>query len=135
MNLFYAIWADAIYYERLKNGGEGHWKRFTFCSMSLLLSINIATIFMSVFLISDYNITQESKEVLDRVLGVFSTKFIWYLIVILTPSAMITYFSIFYRRRYDYILDRYPFKNGLLLLIYFLITFISFFLLAWLVNN
>jgi hypothetical protein len=33
MNIYYALWADAINYERIRNGGAGHWKVFTFCYM------------------------------------------------------------------------------------------------------
>lgn len=30
MNIYYAIWADAINYERIQNKGDKHWKIFTF---------------------------------------------------------------------------------------------------------
>jgi hypothetical protein len=126
--LFYSIWADAINYERIKNGGEGHWKVFTFAYMSIFLSLNILAGLSAILFFTGYELTSHLAESLS---SIFSSEllvnFFWSLILLFIPSVLINYFSVFYKKKYNHILDHYKFKNGRILFLYFCITIIAFF--------
>lgn len=126
--IYYSLWADAINYERLKNGGESHWKAFTFTYMSIFLSLNILALLSAILFFTGYEITSQLKEQLEIY---FSSEllinFFWALILLFIPSIVITYFCVFYKNKYEYILTNYKFKNGRWLLIYFCLTVIAFF--------
>lgn len=122
MNIYYALWADAINYERIKNGGAGHWKVFTFSYMSVLLSLNIMTLLSLILFLTGYDITSKIYEVLMLFQSKLLRDFIWAIVVLFIPSMVVTYFFIFYKKKYEYILSKYKFMNGKLLLIYFFAT-------------
>ena len=124
-DIYYALWADAINYERLKNGGGEHWKVFTFSHMSIILSLNIATLYSIILLITNRKITEfVHKLALQWTSSEIVAKFIWATVVLFIPSMIITYFLVFYKGNYQYILDNYNFKNGRYLLIYYVLTFV-----------
>lgn len=127
-DIYCALWADAINYERLKNGGEGHWKIFTFVYMSIFLSLNILALLSAILFFTGYELTAELKTVLDNFfLSELLANLSWFLLVLLIPSFIITYFTVFYKKKYEFILNNYEFKNGKLLLIYFCLTVVAFF--------
>jgi len=126
--IFYSVWADAINYERLKNGGEGHWKLFTFAYMSIFLSLNILAGLSAILFFTGYELTSKLMEQLANFFSSeFLVNFLWSVIMLFVPSVIITYFFVFYKEKYKYILENYEFKNGKLLFIYFCITIIAFF--------
>jgi len=127
ISLCYSIWADAINYERIKNGGEGHWKSFTFSYMSILLSLNIAAIFSAILFFTNYDLTWKLKEYLIHFSNESIRNILWAIIVLFSPSMLFNYFFIFYKNRYEYILANYEFKGGKFLLIYFLVSVIILF--------
>ncbi len=127
MNIYYALWADSINYERIKNGGEGHWKPFTFSYMTLLLSFNIATLLSAILFFTGYNIADKIEQLVTFSNSKLLTNFSWAFITLFIPSMIITYFSVFYKKKYEHILIKYKFRKGRLLLIYFILTVISMF--------
>lgn len=127
MNIYYALWADAINYERIKNGGENHWKLFTFSYMSLLLSFNIATILSAILLFTGYNVAEKIEQFITFTSSKLLTDLSWAILTLFVPSMIITYFSVFYNQKHEYILSRYKFRQGKLLLIYFVLTMVLFF--------
>ena len=129
-NIYYALWADAINYERLKNGGEGHWKIFTYVYMSILMALNFAAILSAILLFTGLDLAEISRSFLQKMINESLEEHldaIWYFVFILLPSFIITYFAVFYKNRYNSILENYKFKNGRLLLTYFCLTVIAFF--------
>lgn len=130
MNIYYAIWADAINYERIKNGGEGHWKPFTFSYMSLLLSFNIATLLSAILFFTGYNIADNIEQLVTFPNSKLLTNFSWAIVTLFIPSMIITYFSVFYKKKYEHILSKYKFRQGKLLLIYFISTVILMFVFS-----
>ncbi|MCO6174980.1 hypothetical protein NHF50_07960 [Flavobacterium sp. NRK F10] len=127
--IYYSVWADAINYERIKNGGEDHWKTFTFAYMSILMALNILAILSAFLYFTGYDIflsmiskIEERITLNERLISI-----IWSILILFLPSLIFTYFSIFYKKKYKYILENYEFKNGKLLLIYFVVTIIAFF--------
>ena len=127
MNIYYALWADAINYERIRNGGAGHWKVFTFCYMSILLSLNIMTLLSLILFLTGYDLTSKIYEVLMSFQSKLLRDFIWAIVVLFIPSMVVTYFFVFHKKKYEYILSKYKFRNGRLLLIYFILTVILMF--------
>ncbi len=127
MNIYYALWADAINYERIRNGGAGHWKVFTFSYMSILLSLNIMTLLSLILFLTGYDITSKIYEVLMSFQSKLLRDFIWAIVVLFIPSMVVTYFFVFHKKKYEYILSKYKFRNGRLLLIYFILTVILMF--------
>lgn len=127
MNIYYALWADAINYERIKNGGAGHWKIFTFSYMSILLSLNIMTLLSMILFLTGYDITSKIYEVLTLFQSKLLRDFAWAIVVLFIPSMVVTYFFVFHKKKYEYILSKYKFRNGRLLLIYFILTVILMF--------
>ena len=124
MNLFYAIWADAIHYERKKNGGKNHWKVFTFAQMSLLLSWNLVTFYMTIKNLTGVDIAPNVFLLFihNKLVG----NILWAVIYLFIPALTINYFFVFYKRRYRTIIRKYKFRNGKILLIYFIATVILF---------
>ncbi len=127
MNIYYALWADAINYERIKNGGAEHWKVFTFCYMSILLSFNIIACFSAILFFTGYNIAWEIKQYLMFFQSKLLTNALWAIVALFIPSMVVTYFFVFHKKKYEYILSNYKFRNGRLLLIYFILTVILMF--------
>ena len=128
ISLYKSIWSDAINYERIKNGGESHWKLFTFVYMTLILSLNVITILSLIRFIFNIEVGEFLmmlfKRIIDNKTGL---NFLWFFIVAILPSSLINYMLVFYNNRYENILEKYKFKQGKLSVIYFIITVISFF--------
>lgn len=122
MNIYYAIWADVINYERIKNGGATHWKIFTFSYMSILLSLNIATLYTIIQLLFGFDITIIVEQFLSAIQSKLLRDFAWTIFTLFIPGMGVTYYFIFYKKKYEIILDKYKFWNGKLLLIYFFLT-------------
>lgn len=128
IKVFESIWSDAINYERIKNGGATQWKTFTFVYMSLLLSLNIIGFLSLLRAISGLDsggwvmviITQFTHN------EIFAS-FLWYLIIAILPSVLINYCMVFRNKRYEQILANHPFKQGKILLVYFLFSVLLFF--------
>lgn len=130
-NLFYALWADLINHEIIKNGGADYWKTFTFFSMSVLGSLNIMACMCAIRLFTGYIITEDTYQYLYTFKSETLNHFLWYLVYLFIPSMIFNYFSVFYRKNYEKILKNYKFRNGKLLKIYCfssigMVFFISF---------
>lgn len=127
MNLYYAVWADAINYEKLKNGGAEHWKIFTFSYMSILLSFNILAGISAVLFFTGFNIASEIMRIIIFTNSELLSNAIWALVVLFIPSVTFTYFLVFYKKKYEFILSNYKYRRGKLLLFYFSISVIGMF--------
>ena len=134
MNLFYALWADAINHERKKNGGENHWKPFLFFAMSVLLSFNIMVIYGIVFLFTDFNTVKEFMKIITFTESETIKKFLWATITLFIPSMLINYIFVFHKTKYQSIIENYEHRDGKLLRIYFLMTVLLFFGIGVLIN-
>jgi len=121
-----SLWADAFYFEKYVNRRERNWKRATYINMSLILSFNIATflsilnylgydktIYLDKFLLS----TMPSKTMAKLVIGILE---------VLLPAFAFSYFTVFFTKRYKYILDNFEYKNGKLIKIYLFSTILFY---------
>jgi hypothetical protein len=127
MKIYYAIWADAINYERIKNGGGENWKVFTFSYMSILLSFNIITI-LTLLHYFGYDLTSIIEDWFGEIIQSKAVKdILWTVIMMYIPSMIVTYFSVFYKKKYESILIKNKFRNGKFLIIYAISTAILMF--------
>ena len=131
-NIYFALWADAINYERLKNGGEGYWKWFTFIYMTALHGFNILTFYLIIKVVTGFNITKYTNNWFFIFEKESHNGLCWSFFMMYIPCMLIIYFVIFYKRKYKDILKQYPFQNGKLLIIYCLGTFVFMFISMWL---
>ena len=127
MNIYYALWSDAINYQKIKNLHGEDWKPFTFCAMSLLLSFNILTLIIMIRFFTGIEITSKIYDSLMLFQSELLRGFIWAIIVMFIPSMCVTYYFVFYKKKYEHILSNYRFRNGRLLLTYYIWTIILFF--------
>ena len=96
--------------------------------MSLLLSFNILAVLSALLFFTGYDLGDKLMEQLSNYFSSeLALNFSWYIIGLLIPSMIISYFLVFYKEKYNYILERYEFKNGKYLLIYFCLTIIAVF--------
>lgn len=128
ISMYKSIWSDAINYERIKNGGETHWKAFTFTYMTAFMSLNLITFLSLIQSITKFDIgILLMNKILLLVDNEAFSNLIWFFTIAVIPSSLINYIFVFYNQRYKNILEDYKFKQGKLLLIYFILTVISFF--------
>ena len=130
-NYYYALWSDAINYQR-RNGKNllSDWKFNLFFSMSMVQSFNIATLFM-ILRMCGLDIGSFIHNYVDISLSKRLNSFLWAVISLYIPSALITYFSIFYKKKYIKILNEYSFENGKTLKVYMFLSFLLFFIVAF----
>ena len=124
---YYALWADAINYERYKNGGGRNWKAFTFCAMSLLHSFNLMALYSAILLFTGFNITDRVTKSFEFLSSSLLINFGWAISTLFIPSMIIVYFLVFHKKRYEYIIKHYPFRKGRIMLIYYVLTVILVF--------
>ena len=126
INPYYALWADAIYYQKEKGDAE-NWKFLTFFYLSFLFCWNIVTLFSITLFFTGYDMASEIREILAFSSSKMIGNIVWAIIVLFMPTFGLNYFFIFYKKKYEFILKRYKFKNGKILLIYFIISVVSLF--------
>lgn len=120
MNIYYRIWADAIVFERTKHGHMRNWKVFTLIPISLVQGLNLLAIFILIgFLTGNFaNLFFE----IDIFPGSMLDSFVSGSITMILPFLLLNYILVFWNKRYEKIIENYPFKNGKLYLLYFLIS-------------
>ncbi len=126
MNPFYALWADAIYYQKEKGDAE-NWKFLTFFYMSFLFCWNIGTLFSIVLFFTGFNLASEIRELLTFSSSKTIVNFTWAILVLFIPAFGINYFFVFYKKKYRNILKNYEFRNGRILLTYFIVSVTALF--------
>lgn len=137
MKWFYKVWVDAILFEKAKPNNENSWKGFVLAGMSFILALNIITIYTFLFISGidimepvDIWLSEYFKEEMIR-------NFIWAMIMMFAPALLINYFAIFYKSKYEYLIEKYGDKEdrrGKLFWRYFVVSF-ALFLCIGLYNN
>ena len=95
--------------------------------MSLLVSLNILALLSLSLFVTGYDIGALIEQLVTFPQSELLTDFTWAIVTLFIPSMMINYFFVFYKKKYEYILDKYKFRNGKLLLIYFISTIVLMF--------
>lgn len=123
MNIYYRIWADAIGFERSKHGHIRNWKPYVILGITFCQGLNFATLLLllGIWIKSSFFFTIDlfPGRMLDGAVSGILTLFV--------PFLIINYFLIFNKQKYKSIIKQYPFKNGKLYAIYFVISILLFF--------
>jgi len=110
IGLYYKIWADAITATRAKRTGAASWKLYTLIPISLLMGINLFTLFLWMKTLVNHALP------LYFPLNIFNYLLInAYISVLVThffPFVILNYLLIFDNNRYEKILNDYKAEGG-----------------------
>lgn len=119
LGLYYRIWVDCIKRARLQPANRENWPVGTMISMTLAMSFNFILIMtlLEKFVFKKYFYKIDFEFLPVRVNNVLAHIFLFIL-----PCVIINYLLIFMNKRYEKLLKKYPYYNGKLFLVYFLIS-------------
>lgn len=122
MSLYYKIWVDAIVKLRSRPQNAGMWKYLAMAFMSMSMAINFIFI-MAILQRNVFNTDFYSLEV-NIFPGTILNSFSSFFILFLLPMLLLNYFLIFYKNRYESVIEKYEYRNGKLFITYFLLSLI-----------
>ncbi len=121
-----SLWADAFYSEREISGRKSNWKLNAFFKVSLAHLFNFVTLFGILYFLgfrmTDYFVNYIYSIIPSKVLSKLVIGFSFFIL----PAYAFSYFTVFYKKRYKYILDNYKYRKGKLLTIYIISTILFF---------
>lgn len=119
MSLYYRIWMDCIKRMRSIETNKEDWQEKCMICMTIAMANNIHLIMIILQkIIMGYYFYEINIPSLSDYLNYMLTIIILYLF----PSAVINYGLIFYGKRYERLVDKYPYYNGKLFFTYFFIS-------------
>jgi hypothetical protein len=123
MNIYYAIWTDALLKLKSHPKNEGMWKFYAFVFISFGMTINLMVLMSilqrHIFQQQFYNIPQNILP--DSPLN----SALRFILLFLAPPILINYFLIFRKRQYEVLFQRYKHRNGRLFASYIIISYFS----------
>jgi hypothetical protein len=119
LGLYYRIWVDCIKRARQQPANKENWPFGTMISMTLAMSFNFILIMtlLEKFVFKKYFYKIDFEFFPVRLNNALACIFLFIL-----PCLLINYLLIFMNKRYERLLERYPYYNGKLFIIYFLIS-------------
>jgi hypothetical protein len=126
MRLYYMLWVDCITGIREKD--EEGWEIKSMVAMSLSMITNFA--FFDAIL--ERNILGRNIYKIDLpFLFKYMANFASFIILFILPVLLVNYLLIFYNKRYEILLKKYPYKKGKLFLTCFLASMLIPIILLW----
>lgn len=128
MNLYYKIWVDGITRLRSLPKNKKNWQLKSMTAMSLAMTFNFA-LFMSILqrnVLGYYFYKLDLTFLPEREGNAVS-----FIALFLLPCIVINYLLIFRKKRFEKLLEEYPYYNGKLFLVYFLISIFHPIILLW----
>ncbi len=127
MGIYYRIWVDSITKLREKETNKDDWQIKGMVSMSIAMTFN----FILLMAIMQRNILGcYFYQLSIPLLTSLENNILTILVLFFLPCVLINYLLIFRGRRYEKLLKKYPYYNGKLFLVYFLVSlFLPFVLL------
>jgi len=122
-NIYKAIWVDGIVNIKKNPKHKNDWKFFSMVYMTLLNALNLAVLLI---ILSYY---YDVKVLLVRITifpGTMLNSFVSFLILFALPFGLINYFIIFYRNKYEKLIQVYSEKKGKLFASYLLGSIVLF---------
>lgn len=128
MWLFYAIWVDGIKKARMQPANKHNWKVMTLICMSLAMSSNFIVV-MAVLQrnILKYNFYQLNVEILPEPIK----NILGFMVLFYLPCVLLNYWLIFRNKKYNILLKRYKYYNGILFISYFFVSIFTPILFMW----
>ena len=126
--LYYRIWVDCISRARRQPDSRQSWQTNCMIFMTLAMTFNfiLAMTIFEEYVLKNYFYKLDFSLLPVRINNVLS-----YLILFILPCVVINYLLIFRKRKYEKLLKKYPYYNGKLFLIYFLISMLLPIILLW----
>lgn len=126
--IYYRIWVDCIKRAKSQPKSKRDWALGSMMCMSIAMTSNFA-LFMAIL----------QRNILNRYFykvhfsllpGTLNNLFT-YVFLFIVPCVLMNYFLIFRNKRYERLLERYPYYNGKLFVSYFLISLFLPVALLW----
>jgi hypothetical protein len=119
ISLYYRIWTDCIKRAKQQPANRENWPVGTMIFMTLAMAFNFVLIMtlLEKFVFKTYFYKIDFSIFPSRVNNVLS-----YLILFILPCFVLNYLLIFRNKRYEKVLTRYPYYNGKLFAVYFVIS-------------
>ena len=119
MNLYYKIWVDSIMRLKSLPSNQDNWQIKSIITMSVARTFN----FILLMAIIQRNILGCYFYKLNiKFLSNYENIILTILVLFLLPVVIINYFLIFRDKRYEKLVQKYPYYNGKLFIGYFLIS-------------
>jgi len=118
MDIYYQIWVDNLLRMKSQEKNKHNWKQWSMIAMSLAMTLNFM-LFMSIlqsyilgisFYVINFPIPDEYNGVLDI------------LLLFVLPVVVVNYLLIFRNKRYEKLIEKYPYRNGKLAVPYVMIS-------------
>jgi hypothetical protein len=119
MSLYYKIWVDCILRLKSLPKNKEDWQLKSMSIMSTAMALNLVLIMIILQKgILDYYFYEINIPFLSDFVNYMLTMLILYF----SPCVLLNYLLIFHRKRFEELLKIYPYHNGRLFLVYFLIS-------------
>ena len=126
MGLYYRIWVDLI--TRAQDVNKNNWQSKSMLNMSIAMTFNFV-LFMLIlqrevlgYFFYELNIPSFTS---------FENYIFTMLILYILPCVILNYILIFHGKRYEKLLNKYPYYNGKLFLAYFVTSLLLPIVLMW----
>jgi len=126
MGLYYRIWVDLI--TRAQDVNKNNWQSKSMLTMSIAMTFNFV-LFMLIlqrevlgYFFYELNIPSFTS---------FENYIFTMLILYILPCVILNYILIFHGKRYEKLLNKYPYYNGKLFLAYFVTSLLLPIVLMW----
>lgn len=127
MKLYYHIWIDCIEKLKSQEKNKSDWKLKSMITMTFAMTFNF--VFLMVILQKEF--FGYFYEINVPALSGFQNYIVTILTLYVLPLVTANYLLIFRRNRYEKYIDKYPFKNGKLIIKYFLISIFTPIVFLW----
>src|SRR5436190_3868773 len=119
LEIYYKIWVDCMKRAKSQPANKQNWTVGSMVLMSISMAFNLALIMIVLqqYLLGYFFYTINMDFLPRQVNYLFN-----FIVLFLAPCVGLNYFLIFRNKRYEKLLDKYPYYNGKLFYIYFLIS-------------
>ncbi len=128
IGLYYRIWVDCIRRARRQPDNRQNWQIGCMIFMTLPMAFNfiLAMTILEEHVFKNYFYKVDLTFLPVRINNVLS-----YIVLFILPCVVINYLLIFKKRKYEKLLKKYPYYNGKLFLVYFLISMLLPIIQLW----
>ena len=128
LGVYYRIWVDCIIRAKSRPANKENWPRGTMIFMTLSMALNLVLlmVILQQYMLGYFFYMINIDFLPRQVEYLFNFAILFFL-----PCLALNYFLIFRNNRYKKLLQKYPYYNGNLFLIYFLISILLPIILMW----
>ncbi len=128
MELYYRIWVDCIKRGKLQSANSQNWQVGSMIFMTMAMAFNFVLI---ITVLEKYVFKIYFYRINLLFFPTYLNNVLTYLVLFIMPCFVVNYLLVFRNRRYEDLIKKYPYYNGRLFLIYFVISMMLPILLLW----